>query len=225
MEKLLEIYADIFAVDPKNPGITINQTFYRTSVKENEVIQKEVEEMLKNNIIQPSSSSWASPVVLVKKKDGKMRFCVDYRKLNEVTEKDVYPLPRIDDTLDTLSGAKYFSVADEDQPKTAFKTKQGLFEFKVMPFGLCNAPATFQRTMDRLLVGLKWSICLVYLDDIVIFSKNFEDHLKDLKQVFDRIRIAKLHLKAEKCSFCRTEINYLIQRNAKLFKRFLFQKM
>ena len=233
--KLLKKYSNIFAEDPKNPGTTnqvfhhintkkhqpINQPSYRTGPKEDETINKEVKEMLKNQVIQPSTSPWSSPIVLVKKKDGKLRFCVNYRKLNTITEKDVYPLPRIDDTIDTLAGATYFStldlasgywqipVANEDRPKTAFKTKKGLFEFKVMPFGLCNAPATFQRVMDRLLIGLKWNFCLVYLDDIVIFSKTFEKHIEHLEEVFKRIQNANFHLKAEKCVFGRKEIIYL----------------
>ena len=118
------------------------------------------QDMLAHNVIQPSTSPWASPIVIVRKKDGSARFCVDYRKLNAITRKDAYPLPRIDDTLDTLSGSQWFStldllsgywqveVAEGDRDKTAFATQSGFCEFKVMPFGLCNAPATFQRLMD-----------------------------------------------------------------------------
>ena len=134
-------------------------------------------------------------MVLVKKKDGSVRFCVDYRKVNSVTRKDAYPLPRVDDTLDTLAGSRLFTtldlasgywqveVAEEDQPKTAFTTPEGLFQFRVMPFGLCNAPATFQRLMDRVLGGLKWSSCLVYLDDIIIVGTSFSEHLRNLAGV------------------------------------------
>ena len=131
---------------------------------------------------------------------------MDYRKLNEVTRKDAYPLPRIDDTLNTLAGSKWFStldllsgyweveVAEEDRPKTAFCTTEGLFEFKVMPFGLCNAPATFQRLMDLVLAGLQWPHCLVYLDDVIILGATFQEHLANLQSVFERLRQAGLKL-------------------------------
>ena len=139
-------------------------------------------EMLQKGVIKKSASPWASPIVLAQKKDGTTRFCVDYRQVNTVTRRDAYPLPQIDDTLDTLSGSKWFSTLDlisvywqvqmnpADQEKTAFCTPEGLFEFTVMPFGLCNAPATFQRLMDMILAGLQWDRCLVYLDDVIIIG-------------------------------------------------------
>ena len=138
-------------------------------------MKKLLDDMLRKEIVTPSQSPWASPVVLVRKKDGSTRFCVDYRKVNAVTRKDAYPLPRIDTTLDTLAGSKWFSTLDllsgywqvevdpTDPEKTAFCMPTGLFECKVMPFGLCNAPATFQRLMDMILAGVQWSSCLVYL--------------------------------------------------------------
>ena len=150
--------------------------------------------MLKHRVIRPSSSPWASPIVLVKKKDGSVRFCVDFRRLNDITVKDVFPLPRTTDLLESFQGAKIFSTLDaaagywqvplteETIPKTAFITSEGLFEFLVMPFGLCNAPATFQRIMNVLLAGLNGLSCLVYLDDIIVFSKNFRSHLQDLRE-------------------------------------------
>ena len=184
-------------------------------------VKKLLDDMLRKEIITPSQSPWASPVVLVRKKDGSTRFCVDYRKVNAVTRKDAYPLPRIDTTLDTLAGSKWFSTLDllsgywqvevdpNDQEKTAFCTPNGLFEFKVMPFGLCNAPATFQRLMDMVLAGVQWSSCLVYLDDIIIVGKTFQHHLQNLREVFSRLREAGLKLKPSKCDLCCKEVRFL----------------
>ncbi|CAM4822352.1 unnamed protein product [Rotaria magnacalcarata] len=172
-------------------------------------------------IISPSTSPWVSPVILAPKKDGTLRFCVDYRKLNSVTIRDAYPIPRIDDTLDSLQEAKFVSTLNlrsgywqvemdkNSREKTAFVTHKGLFEFNVMPFGLTNAPATFQRLMDIVLAGLKWQCCLVYIDDVVIFSPTFEQHIIDLGKVFQALQSTNLTLKASKCQFCRREMRYL----------------
>ena len=180
-----------------------------------------VEDMLTQNVIQLSHSPWASPVVLVKKKDGSMRFCVDYRCLNSVTKRDVHPLPRIDDTLDVLSGARYFTTLDlasgywqvamdpNDKEKTAFITHSGLFEFSVMPFGLCNAPATFQRLMETVLEGLARKQCFVYYDDILVISSTWEEHLQNLELVIERLKKAGLRLKPKKCAFARQKVTYL----------------
>ena len=165
--------------------------------------------------LEPSTGPWAARVVIVKKKDGSPRFCVDYRGLNKVTIKDVYPLPRIDDTLDRLQGAKFFSSLDlasgywqvpvhpKHRYKTAFITHRGLFQFKVMPFGLCNAPATFQRMIDMLLTGFIWEFVMAYLDDIIIYSANFNQHLEHLQLVFDKMNNVHLLFKLSKCTFCR----------------------
>ena len=148
---------------------------------------------------------------MVKKKDGTLRFCLDYRKLNEVTTKDLYPLPRCDDVLEAMSGATFFShldlvrgywqigVEENDREKTAFSTSEGHFQFKRMPFGLTNAPATFQRAMNSILHGLTWTDCLVYLDDIVIFGKNLEEHHRRLELVLRRLGDAGVKLNAKKC--------------------------
>ncbi|GFW97620.1 hypothetical protein TNCV_684901 [Trichonephila clavipes] len=173
--------------------------------------------MKNNDVIEPSSSPWASPIVLVRKKDGSTRFCVDYRRLNDVTKKDSYPLPRIDDTLDTLAGNTWFSTLDlksgywqvelhpDDKEKTAFITGQGLGQFKVMPFGLCNAPATFERLMETILGGLSYDAYLVYLDAIIIVGRSFEEHLKNIRRVLQKLKEANLKLSPSKCHIFRRE--------------------
>ncbi|UYV73632.1 K02A2.6-like, partial [Cordylochernes scorpioides] len=175
----------------------------------------------RDGIIRPSSSPWSFPVILVKKRDGKYRFCVDYRKLNDVTVKDVYPIPRIDEVLDTLQRSKYFSAIDlksgywqveveeKDKEKTAFTTAHGLYEFNVMPFGLCNAPATFERNMENMLGNLRWQICLCYLDDVIIYSSDFSTHLKRIEAVLKCFREANLKLNNKKCQFAFEELEIL----------------
>ncbi|KRX61767.1 Retrovirus-related Pol polyprotein from transposon 17.6 [Trichinella sp. T9] len=177
--------------------------------------------MLRQDVVEPSSSPWASPIVLVRKKDGSCRFCVDYRQLNNLTRKDAHPLPRIDDTLDALAGAQWFSTLDlasgywqvevepQDREKTAFTTPLGLYQFKVMPFGLCNAPATFQRLMETVLRGLVGSDCLVYLDDVIVFGKTAEEHTARLREVFRRLREVGLKIKPEKCRLMKRRVAYL----------------
>ena len=142
--------------------------------------------MLELGVIEPSTSEWAAPVVFASKKDGSLRFCVDYRRLNAVTVRDSYPIPRMDECIDSLGGAQVFSTLDcnsgywqvdipvTDREKTAFVTHHGLFQYTRMPFGLRNAPATFQRPIDIVLSSVKWQFALVYLDDIAIFSPNLE---------------------------------------------------
>ena len=231
---LLHDYSDLFVTDNGTLGRTsivkhaINTEGYpiRQSVRQQpralqDAIDSEVQQMLQNGVIQPSFSPWSSPVVMVKKKDGSWRFCVDYRKLNSLTHRDAYPLPRIDSTLDTLAGSQLFTTLDlasgywqvemepADKQKTAFSTTKGHFEFNVMPFGLTNAPPTFQRLMECVLAGLSGAHCLVYLDDIIVFSTTFEEHLKRLTSVLDRLRTAGLKLKSRKCHFAKKQITYL----------------
>jgi hypothetical protein len=160
-------------------------------------------------------------LVVPRKKNGDLRFCVDYRKLNDVTRKDCFPLPRIDNTLDTLAGAKWFSTLDlksgywqvdlhpDDKEKTALSTAQGLWQFTVMPFGLCNAPATFERLMETVLRGLTGESCLVYLDDVIVIGRTFREHLLNLRNVFQRFRETHLKLNSEKCQLFQKEVRYL----------------
>ena len=157
-----------------------------------------------------------------KKKDGTLRFCIDFRKLNNVTVKDAHPLPCIDDTLEALKGAKIFSILDlkfgywqvpireEHKSKTAFRTSSAqLFEFNRMSFGLCNAPATFSRLMDNVLSGLSWEVCLYDLDDIIVFSKDWEKHLQSLRMVLSRLREATLRLGDKKCTLAQSSVTFL----------------
>lgn len=181
----------------------------------------EINEMLDRGVTSSSVSAWASPIVPVRKKDGSIRFCVYYRKLNHVTKKDAFPLPRIDDTLGALSGAKWFSTLDlksgywqvemdpTDKDKTAFSMGSGLYEFDVMPLGLCNAPGNFQRLMEHVLRGLHWQTSLIYIDDIIIYGKTFDKHMSRLGEVFTRLREADLKLEPSKCELCKKEVKYL----------------
>lgn len=185
-------------------------------------IQRQIKEMKEQGTVEDCSSAWAAPLVIVKKKDGSNRICVDYRALNQATIKDGHPLPRLDDCLDALRGAKIYTtldmtsgyhqveVAPEDRDKTAFVDGRGHhLRYVTMPFGLCNAPATFQRLMEKVLEGMVWDTVVVYLDDVVIFSQTIEDHMTHLKQVLDRFRQHNLKLKPRKCDLCRTQIKYL----------------
>jgi hypothetical protein len=236
LTKFLLKNVSVFAQNPNKPGtakvishsidtgeaVPVRQRPYRTADIENSPLEKAVKEMLENGIIRESSSDWASPVIMVKKKDGSMRFCVDFRKLNSVTKKDSYPLPLIEDLLNSIgrTNAKCFSkldlasgywqipVAEKDIPKTAFITQSGLYEFVVMAFGLTNAPATFQRAMDKLFHGLS-KFCLVYLDDIIIFSPEIDTHFNDLEVVFSRLKNAGFHAKLSKCSFLLKTLPFL----------------
>lgn len=203
-------------------GPPIKQRYYPLSPVMQAHVNKELDEMMKLGVIEKSKSPWSSPIVLVKKKNGDYRFCVDFRKLNAVTEKDGYPLPYVNHTLDKLKDAHYLStvdiksaywqvpVSEESRKYTAFTVPgQGLFQFRRMPFGLHNAPATWQRLIDSVLGPELEPYVLVYLDDIVIVTKTFEEHLKILEEVFKRLRDAKLTISIEKCHFCRPELKYL----------------
>src|SRR5271168_637745 len=177
-------------------------------------------EMLEKGFIRPGTSPCGSPIVLVRKKDGLWRMCIDYQALNKITIRNCYPLPRIDDLLDQLKEVVYFSKLDlhsgyyqvifseQDAWKTAFKTKQGLYEWLVMPFGLTNALATFMRLMNDVLRPFLDDFVIVYLDDILIFRKTWEEHLKHVKQTLDVLKREKNYVKLSKCEFGKTSLNY-----------------
>ena len=184
-------------------------------------VKQHVDQLLDHEIISPSRSPWAAPIVVVRKPDSSIRLCIDYRQLNSITEKDAFPLPRVDDAIDAMAGARYFSTLDlaagywqveideAAKAKSAFVTPFGLFEWNRMPFGLCNAPATFQRLMNRVLGDLVPNICLVYLDDIIVFSSTIEEHMSRLQTIFSRLRQAGLKIKPKKCSLLQSSVTYL----------------
>jgi len=204
---------------PMTNEAPIKQRPYRIPYSLQDTVKQQVKEMAEHNIIRESTSPWTSPVVMVKKKDGKMRFCIDYRKLNSMTRKDTFPLPRIDEMLDKLSNATIFTTLDLqsgywqieveeiDKPKTAFSTGNDLWEFNVLPFGLTGAPATFQRCMNFILMDATHA--MVYIDDIIIFSKSFDEHLLDLTDVFRRLEVAGLKVKPTKCEFAQKSVTFL----------------
>jgi len=235
LQELLLQYRQTFSESERDLGLTditvhqidtgsarpVRQQLRKFAPAHVEAISQHVDNMLEQGIIESTSSPWASNVVLVRKKDGTYRCCIDYRQLNSVTVRDAYPLPRIDSCLDAMSGAGWFSAVDlrssyhqvylapEDSAKTAFICPRGMYKFRTMPFGLCNAGATFQRLMDIVMSGLHLDICLVYLDDIVVFARTPEEHLERLRIVFDRLRKAGLKMKPEKCSFFQRSVSFL----------------
>ena len=180
-----------------------------------------VNRMQNQGLIVPSDSPWSSPVVIVRKKDGSARFCVDYRRLNELTVKDPFPLPRVDEILETVAGAALYSTLDlasgywqveleeTDRKKTAFSTELGHFEWTVMPMGLCNSASTFQRLMNLVLSDLHWCTAMVYLDDIIVWGKDFVEHKARLTEVLNRLREAGLKINPKKCQICKKEISFL----------------
>lgn len=235
LRHLLNSYSDIFSNSEFDLGTTrlvqhhidtgnarpVRQALRRQPVSGYQFVEEHVQEMLRHGVIEESQSPWAANVVVVAKKDGTKRFCIDYRKLNDVTTKDAYPLPRIADCLDALGGARYFSTFDlrsgyhqvevepESRDKTSFVTRQGTFRFRKMSFGLCNAPATFSRLMNMVMSGLDYVTCLVYLDDILVFSRTVPEHLERLEILFKRLRRANLKLKPSKCKLLRSSVVFL----------------
>ncbi|KAF0735495.1 hypothetical protein Ae201684_008062 [Aphanomyces euteiches] len=235
LRKTLMKFSDIFVDSSKAPGRThliefsidtgnnppIRSVPYRTSKAEGDIMEAELNQYLDLGLIRPSKSPWSSPVLMIRKPDGSIRFCIDYRKLNSVTVKDSYPMPRIDDLLDVLGRAKHFSTMDiaseywnvpmakDSIEKTAFTCKYGLYEWLVMPFGLCNAVPCFERLMEHILIDYKWRTCLVYLDDCIVYSEDFGSHLIRLSQVLTKFREAGFKLKMSKCKWGRSSVPFL----------------
>ena len=251
---LLKEYHDIFSLEKCDMGhtnatkhkivlkesghSTIQGAFHRISSHQLDEVREHLKLMLDAGVIWPSNSPWCNAVVLVRKKDGSLRFCIDFRKLNSLTVKDSRPLPHICETLERLTGAPHYSIFDmnsgfwqvpmdkESKQYTAFTLgSMGLYECESMPFGLCNAPPTFQRLMQNCLGELNLTYCLIYLDDVIVFSKMPEEHIQRMHVVFDRLHEHSLKLKPSKCDVFKSEINYLAHHvsqkvNASLRRKF-----
>ena len=194
---------------------------YKMSYPELDELRRQLDELLANGHIQPSKSPYGAPVLFVKKHDGTLRLCTDYRALNNITLKNRFPLPRVEELLDRLTGASYFSkidlrsgyyqvrVAPPDVPKTAFRTRYGHFEYLVMPFGLTNAPATFMSLMHKVFSPYLDTFVVVFLDDILVYSKTLQDHVQHLQTVLTVLRQNQLYGKMSKCSFCQSHVQFL----------------
>ena len=232
---LLKEYEDVFARNSKKPRRVNNATHeidtgqsrpvfrkpYQIPYAYTEEFDRQVKEMLENEIIRPSKSPWNAPVILVKKKDGSLRFVCDFRALNDVTIRDTYPLPKICEVIDRMEGATYFTTLDcaaaywsipleeSDKEKTAFSGPRGKYEFNVTPFGLCNAGATYQRMMDLSLSGLSTLRILAYLDDIALFSSSLAEHKKQLRELLECLRRCNISLNLPKCAFAMQEVDFL----------------
>lgn len=206
---------------PLQDDVPVRQRYRRIPPSDYEEVRAHIRQLLDSQVIRESCSLYASPIVLVRKKDGSLRLCVDYRLLNSKTRKDAFPLPRIEESLDALSGAQWFStidlasgyhqvpVTEKDRMKTAFCTPFGLFEFQRMPFGLCNAPSTFQRLMERMFGDQNCHSLLLYLDDVIVFSPTVDEHLNRLELVLNRFQNEGLKIKLQKCHFFQQEVQYL----------------
>ncbi|GJZ50622.1 putative reverse transcriptase domain-containing protein [Tanacetum coccineum] len=206
----------------KVPGAApMARTLYKLAPSEMQELSVQLQELSDKGFIRPSSSPWGAPVLFVKKKDGSLRMCIDYRELNKLTVKNRYPLPRIDDLFDQLQGSSVYSkidlrsgyhqlrVRDEDIPKTAFRTRYGHYEFQVMPFGLTNAPAVFMDLMNRVCKPFLDKFVIVFIDDILIYSRNKVEHEGHLKQILELLKREELYAKFSKCEFWLSKVQFL----------------
>ncbi|GBG67910.1 hypothetical protein CBR_g1029 [Chara braunii] len=198
-----------------------HQTPYRLSIPEATELKRQLEEILRLDFIKPSNSPWGAPVLFARKADGTRRLCIDYRGLNRYTVKNSYPMPRSDELFDCLAGNRFFTkidlrsgynqirVAAADQPKTAFRSRFGHYEFTVMSFGLTNAPATFQRAKNDIFRDILEQYVLIYLDDILVYSRTIEEHLRHLRGVLDHLRRHGFYAKLSKCRFAQHKVDFL----------------
>ena len=235
LERLLRKHFTAFAAGPTDLGRTsliyqvieigdsgpVRQPIRRVPHEHIPVLKSEIDKLQKEGAVMPSTSPFASSTILVKNKDGSMRLCINYRKLNVVTKMDAHPLPRIEDIFDTLTGSKFFCTLDlamgyhqveahpKNSEKTAFSTPFGLFQYNVIPFGLVTAPATFMRLMTIVFSGMLYTTCLAYLVDIIVFGRNYIEMLSRLDTALERLEQANLKLKPSKCAFGKTSVTFL----------------
>ncbi len=210
-----------FRIDLEPGTQPIHRPIYKLSPKELEEVKKQLDYLLEKDLIQPSKSPWGAPILFAPKKDGGLRMCLDYRWINKCTIKNRYPLPLPEELIDRLAGATLFSRIDlrsgywqmpirkEDREKTAFRSRYGHFEFKVVPFGLCNAPPQFMAMINHILQDELDNCCVVFLDDIIVYSKTAEEHQGALEKVLQKLEHFKLYAKASKCSIFRREVDFV----------------
>ncbi|GJY84624.1 putative reverse transcriptase domain-containing protein [Tanacetum coccineum] len=210
-----------FQIDLIPGAAPVARAPYRLAPSEMKELSEQLQELSDKGFIRPSSSPWGAPVLFVKKKDGSFRMCIDYRELNKLTVKNRYPLPRIDDLFDQLQGSSIYSkidlrsgyhqlrVREQDIPKTAFRTRYGHYEFQVMPFGLTNAPAVFMDLMNRVCKPYLDKFVIVFIDDILIYSKDEKEHEEHLKAILELLKKEKLYAKFSKCEFWIPKVQFL----------------
>ena len=230
LQELLEKYRDLFPDAPSkknqifhdvNVGdaAPVKQHSYKLNPRKQQYLKEEIKYLLEKDFIEPSSSSWSSPCILVPKPDGSYQMCTDYRKINSVTKTDTFPIPRMDDCIDKVGKAKYVTkfdllkgfwqvpLTDHAKEISAFATPEGLYQYKVMPFGMKNSPATFQRLINKVIADFE--DCEAYIDDVIIYSETWEQHLKTICVFFKRLSKTKLTINLPKTEFGQAQVTYL----------------